>query len=86
MTTAKSPCKERAILISRYHADLMVYIQATHLISNSDGANFQKRYEHAEHARIAFEEARSRLDEHIAAHGCETAKPLLGQRFYSRGV
>jgi hypothetical protein len=77
VTAAKSGCKDRAILISRYHADLMVYIRAAHLLSGSDIANFDKAYAHAEHARIAFEKARSALDEHLVAHGCQMAEALI---------
>jgi hypothetical protein len=77
MTTAKSPCKDRAILISRYHADLLVYIKAANLLDSVNGGDFGKAYEHAEHARVAFEKARSKLDEHLVAHGCQRAEALI---------
>jgi hypothetical protein len=70
MAPAESACKELDLLKSRYHADLRVYIDAAICLENLESADFEKAFEHAERARRAFEDARSRLNEHVSIHRC----------------
>lgn len=64
-------CLERTILMERYRADLRVYVDATNLLDNLKPREFDRAYEHAQRARIAFERAREALNHHISVHGCE---------------
>ena len=52
-------------------ADLKIYRDAVISLERSTGENFRKAHEQAEHARLAYEAARDKLNEHIASHGCE---------------
>jgi hypothetical protein len=70
MAPAESLCTELDLLRSRYHADLRVYIDAAICLEDLESADFEKAFEHAERARRSFEDARSRVNEHIASHGC----------------
>jgi hypothetical protein len=72
-------CDERAILHSRFRADLRVYIDATMALDNSSvGGSFEHAYEYAMRAREAFEQARKALNDHMAQHGCENALVASG--------
>lgn len=74
-------CKTRKMLKARVRAELKVYgdaiailqkhaISALSAVDNpSDG--FKKAQELAEHARLAYQNSRQTLDDHIASHGCE---------------
>jgi len=75
-------CKDREILKARMRADMKVYAQAIAVLQQRSisalnalrkdtRAGFQKAQRLAEHARLAYEDSRAKLNKHIAAHGCE---------------
>jgi hypothetical protein len=64
-------CEERYVLQGRLRADTRVYIDATRRLDSCEPKDFEKTYEAAESARIAFLNARQAFNTHIAAHGCE---------------
>jgi hypothetical protein len=70
MQPTAAPCREREILESRYRADFKVYREAFHKLDSCPPGDFNVVYEGGERARVAFENARARLNSHIAAHGC----------------
>jgi hypothetical protein len=67
------------ILKNRLRADLKVYADAIATlvtndipaISRSASQGFEKACRNADHAEVSYKLARRKLDEHIAAHGCE---------------
>jgi hypothetical protein len=64
-------CMERDILRGRYRADLRVYIDAASRLEKASQEDFDIIYDEAERARTAWEQARERLNTHLAEHGCE---------------
>jgi hypothetical protein len=52
------------------HSNLEVYCDAVAQLEQRDGTPFEAVYERSERARKALEDARARLNEHIAEHGC----------------
>lgn len=64
-------CREHQILSGRLRADTRVYADATQRLESCSPEEFQKTYEAAESARIAFLKAREALNAHLSAHGCE---------------
>jgi hypothetical protein len=70
MQPAPARCPEREILEARYHADVRVYLGAAYRLDSCPRGDFDVVYEDAERARLAFENARARLNQHIAEHGC----------------
>ena len=76
---AAHACRDRDILKSRLRADLRVYAEAiaalqqdavTGLLENTN-RGFQMARRNVKHAQLAYQYARWKLDEHLAAHGCE---------------
>ena len=67
-------CKDREILKDRLLSDLAVYVQALTQLELSVGAGFDEAYNRAKIAETAFEQARQRLNAHLATHGCEDAR------------
>lgn len=73
-------CKTREMLKARARAELKVYGDAIALLQKHSIAalaaledpseGFQKAQELAEHARLAYQSARRKLDDHVASHGC----------------
>ena len=63
-------CETLIILMARMHSDLEVYCDAVARLGQRDGTPFETIYERSEQARKALENARVRLNEHIAEHGC----------------
>ena len=63
-------CETLTILMSRMHSDLQVYCEAVARLSHRDGTPFDIVYERSERARLALEEARARLNAHVAEHKC----------------
>jgi hypothetical protein len=70
MQPAPARCREREILEARYHADVRVYLNAAYRLDSCSREDFDVVYEDAERAKLAFENARARLNQHIAEHGC----------------
>jgi hypothetical protein len=70
MQPAAAPCREREILEARFHADVRVYCDAVNRLDRCSPKDFSQVYEDAERAREAFENARIRLNRHIAEHEC----------------
>jgi hypothetical protein len=70
MQPASSRCREHEILKARYKADLNVYRLAVRQLDLCDSRNFNRVYEDAERARVAFESAHSSLNNHVAEHKC----------------
>jgi len=70
MQPAPARCPERDILEARYHADVKVYLDAAKRLASCSPGDFKQVHEDAEGARVAFENARTALNNHIAAHGC----------------
>ena len=64
-------CREHQILHGRLRADTKVYVDAHRRLESCPPKDFEKTYEAAESARIAFLKAREALNAHIAAHKCE---------------
>jgi hypothetical protein len=72
MQTAEPlPCKTREILRGRLRADLKVYADAIAVLQRSTGKHFEKAHLRVDGARRAYELARKKLNDHVAAHGCE---------------
>lgn len=71
MQAAKAPsCKDREMLKDRLRADMKVYADAVGTLERSVGKSFEKAHQKAEHARLAFQAAREKLQKHMASHGC----------------
>ena len=70
MEPAPEFCRERKILDGRHRADLKIYLDAVGRLELSVGGEFERAYAYAERARLACEQSRIALDDHIAAHGC----------------
>ena len=73
-------CKTGLMLKARVRADLKVYGDAIAVLQKYSIAalsalegpgSFKKGQELAERARLAYQVSRQRLNDHIAAHGCE---------------
>ena len=64
-------CVEHRILHGRLRADTKVYIDATRRLEYCKQEDFEKTYEAAESARVAFLNARKALAVHVYEHGCE---------------
>jgi hypothetical protein len=61
------------MLESRLHADVRVYMSAVQALEaqiGGDEENFRKAVHDVRVAREAFTEARTKLNRHIASHGC----------------
>ena len=68
----RSPrCREHEILHSRLRADTRVYADAARRLESCTPEEFEKTYQAAESARIAFLKAQEALKAHVAVHGCE---------------
>jgi hypothetical protein len=65
-----SGCQAREILRTRLRADLRIYSDAVAALQKQIGKEFEMAHHQAERARLAYEAARERLNEHIASHGC----------------
>ena len=74
-------CKTGAMLKARVRAELKVYgdaiavlqkhsIDALSALDDPRG-DFKKAHKLAEHAKLAYIVSRQKLNDHIAAHGCE---------------
>ena len=78
---SSAQCKTREILKARARAELKVYADAIAVLQKRSiaalsaledtGDCFKKAHELAEHARLAYQLSRQKLDDHIASHGCE---------------
>jgi len=64
-------CREHGILHGRLRADTRVYADATRRLESCKPEEFEKTYQAAEMARVAFLKAREALKAHVAVHGCE---------------
>jgi hypothetical protein len=51
-------------------ADQKVYRDAVDTLVQFTGDGFLEAHRKAEHARLAYEAAREKLNEHLASHGC----------------
>ena len=63
-------CQEHQILYGRLRADTKVYVDVTRRLESCKPEDFQKTYEAAESARLAFLRARKTLALHVVAHRC----------------
>ena len=59
-------CQERQILHGRFRADMRVYVEVTRRLESCHAKDFEKIYEVAESARIAFVTAREASNAHTA--------------------
>jgi hypothetical protein len=64
-------CREHQILHGRLRADTKVYVDATRRLESCKQEDFEKTYEAAQSARLAFLKARKALAVHVFTHGCE---------------
>jgi acetyl-CoA carboxylase carboxyltransferase component len=74
-------CKTREMLKARVRAELRVYGDAIAVLQKHSidalsalqdtRDSFKKAHQLAEHARLAYQVSRRKLDDHIASHGCE---------------
>jgi hypothetical protein len=64
-------CQEHLLLHGRFRADMRVYVEVTRRLESCQQKDFEKTYEAAEMARLAFLRAREELAAHIAAHQCD---------------
>ena len=62
-------CAEREILRTRLRADIVVYREA--ILALEKDSQSEKAQAAAERTRRAYELARRRFNDHIAAHHCE---------------
>jgi hypothetical protein len=51
-------------------ADLKVYRDAVNALQEHSGPDFRIVHQKAEHARLAYEDAREKLQAHVLTHGC----------------
>jgi len=64
-------CPDRETLRGRLRADLKVYLDAVTELERSNIENgFDKAHKLANRARLAYEVARKRLNQHVTSHGC----------------
>lgn len=75
-----APCKTTAMLKARVRADLKTYADAiaelqkhstAALSALDEQSDFRRARQIAERTKVAYEVSRNKLDDHIAAHGCE---------------
>jgi hypothetical protein len=64
-------CREHQILHGRLRADVKVYVDATRRLEFCQQKDFEKTYEAAQSARLAFLNARKALALHVYAHRCK---------------
>ena len=64
-------CQEHLLLHGRFRADMRVYVEVTRRLESCQQKDFEKTYEAAEMARLAFLRAREELAAHIATHQCD---------------
>jgi hypothetical protein len=64
-------CREHQVLYGRLRADTKVYAEATRRLDSCKREDFEKTYQAAESARLAFLKAREALAAHIIEHQCE---------------
>jgi len=64
-------CREHQILYGRLRADTKVYVNVTRRLESCKQEDFEKTYEAAQSARLAFLNARKRLALHVVEHKCE---------------
>jgi len=64
-------CKTHEMLKARMRADLRVYREAVDALVEHTGRGFEKAHKLAEIARIAYEAARNRFNDHVSSHRCE---------------
>ena len=74
MQPAEAPCQIHDTLKARARADLKVYRDAVNRLQEHTGPDFREVHQKAEHARLAYEAARERLDQHILEHGACSAQ------------
>jgi hypothetical protein len=71
MQASEAPdCKSQGILKARLRADLKVYADAIDALQRNLGKDFEKAHQRAESARRIYEVARTKLNDHLASHGC----------------
>lgn len=71
MQPAEAPsCQDFETLKARVRADLKVYRDAVNALQENSGPEFRAVQQRAEHARLAYEAAREKLEQHILVHGC----------------
>jgi len=63
-------CQMREILMMRLRADRQVYIDALTSLQERSGRELVKADKLADRARLAYEVAKKKYDEHILNHGC----------------
>jgi hypothetical protein len=66
-----SQCRDHQILYGRLRADTKVYVDVTRRLESCKQEDFEKTYEEAQSARLAFLRARKTLALHVVAHRCE---------------
>jgi hypothetical protein len=66
-----SRCREQQVLYGRLRTDTKVYSEATRRLDSCKPEDFDKTYQAAESARMAFLKAREVLAAHIIEHQCE---------------
>ena|ERR1041385_5112450 len=67
----QSDCRDLEILKSRLQANLKIYREcAAALRADTLHGDFEKTYQRAERARLAFEQSREELNAHIGSHRC----------------
>ena len=64
-------CREHQILHGRLRADTKVYVDVTRRLESCKPEDFEKTYEAAQSAHLAFLKARKALAVHVHAHRCE---------------
>lgn len=73
LVTAQA-CRARKTLKSRLRADVKVYAAGIVTLQQSSGHGFQIAQRNVKHAQLAYQYARWKLDEHIAAHDCHSGR------------
>jgi hypothetical protein len=63
-------CSEKKILVSRYEADLRVYMLACEDVVKASDDAFSGILKHAKRVRERLASARRKLHEHQLEHGC----------------
>ena len=64
-------CREHQILYGRLRADTKVYVDVTQRLESCKQEDFEKTYEAAQSAHLAFLKARNALAVHVYTHECE---------------
>lgn len=63
-------CQDLDMLAAQYDAELEAYSAAGRYAAHAVGTDLSEAFKRADRARLAFENARDRMNQHIRSHHC----------------